>query len=78
MVCVCSVKFSKMIDVPRRAITTPSGSGCIRRMDLYVFSGNQTAIHLYEKFAFVTEGCLRRAVYRDGEFQDDLLMARLF
>ena len=64
--------------IMQHAMDWAQGSGCIRRMDLYVFSGNQTAIHLYEKFGFVTEGCLRRAVYRDGEFQDDLLMARLF
>jgi len=62
----------------QHAIDWAQGSGCVRRMDLYVFNGNQTAIRLYEKFGFVAEGCLRRAIYRDGEFQDDLVMARLF
>jgi RimJ/RimL family protein N-acetyltransferase len=49
----------------------------ISRIELYVFARNQVAIHLYEKFGFVVEGCRRRAVYRDGEYHDALIMALL-
>ena len=32
---------------------------------------------IYEKLGFVVEGCRRQAIYRDGEYLDDLMMALL-
>jgi RimJ/RimL family protein N-acetyltransferase len=60
------------------AIDWAQQGGVVRRMELFVFSGNTGAIRLYQRLGFEVEGALRRAVYRDGEFQDDLVMSRLF
>ena len=38
---------------------------------------NQPAIRLYEQCGFVTEGVLRRAVFRDEQYLDELVMALL-
>jgi RimJ/RimL family protein N-acetyltransferase len=60
------------------AIDWAQQGGVVRRMELFVFAGNTGAIRLYQRLGFEVEGALRRAVYRDGEFQDDLVMSRLF
>ncbi len=44
---------------------------------LRVFSANQKAIHLYEKFGFKHEGMSREALYRQGEWQDIVQMGLL-
>lgn len=49
--------------------------GAIRRIELFVFARNAGAIHLYEKFGFQVEGRRRGAIYRNGTYLDDLLMA---
>ena len=49
----------------------------LTRLDLTVFADNAAAIHLYEKFGFVTEGRLACYAFRDGQYVDCLLMARL-
>jgi putative acetyltransferase len=49
----------------------------LTRLELTVFVDNQPAIHLYEKFGFETEGRLRRYAFRDGQFVDVYLMARV-
>lgn len=49
----------------------------ITRIELHVFARNKGAIHLYESCGFGTEGIRRRAVIRDGEPLDDLVMALL-
>ena len=49
----------------------------IRRIELDVFVDNSPAIRLYEKSGFVREGILRQNAYRDGEYVDAYLMARL-
>ena len=49
----------------------------IRRIELDVFVDNARAIRLYEKFGFVHEGTLRQNAYRDGEYVDAHIMARL-
>ncbi len=49
----------------------------IRRIELDVFVDNGPAIHLYEKFGFVREGILRQNAFRDGEYVDAYLMARI-
>jgi len=61
----------------QRAIEWAKSAGVVSRIELSVFVRNETAIHLYQKFGFVTEGRRRRAIYRDGEYLDDLIMALL-
>ncbi len=47
------------------------------RVELEVYTDNPAAIHLYEKFGFEIEGRLRRFAYRDGQYVDSYIMARL-
>ncbi len=49
----------------------------LRRVELSVYTDNASAIHLYEKFGFVTEGTARDYAWRAGRFVDAHLMARL-
>jgi putative acetyltransferase len=47
------------------------------RLELEVFTDNEPAIRLYQKFGFVIEGTLREFGLRDGVFADAFAMARL-
>ena len=49
----------------------------LNRIQLQVFSSNQTACHVYEKAGFIYEGVLRRAAYIDGSFIDVIVMGVL-
>ena len=49
----------------------------LSRIELEVYTDNEPAIRLYQKFDFVIEGTQRRFAFRDGEFVDVLAMARL-
>lgn len=49
----------------------------LSRLELQVYTDNEPAIHLYEKFNFVIEGTHVKFAYRDGEFVDAHFMARL-
>lgn len=49
----------------------------LSRIELEVYTDNEPAIHLYQKFGFVTEGTHHRFAYRDGQFVDVYAMARL-
>jgi putative acetyltransferase len=49
----------------------------LRRLELTVFTDNSGAIHLYKKFGFVIEGTFAAATFRDGQFVDSHLMARV-
>jgi len=60
-----------------RSIEWARSTGIVTRIELRVFTRNVAAIHLYEKYGFEFEGRLRRAAYRDGEYQDNLVMALL-
>ena len=60
------------------AVEWAQGSGIIKRLELEVFARNARGIHLYEKMGFEVEGRLRRAHYKDGQYLDSLIMARLF
>ena len=51
--------------------------GQILRIELNVFTDNDRAIALYERFGFVREGLLRKYALRDGQYVDSLMMARL-
>ena len=47
------------------------------RVELEVFPDNARAIRLYEGMGFEPEGRKRKAIFRHGEHQDGLLMARV-
>jgi len=49
----------------------------LRRLELTVYTDNDRAIALYEKFGFEIEGKLREYAFRDGAFIDAYSMARL-
>lgn len=49
----------------------------LRRLELDVFTHNPAAIHLYEKFGFVSEGIRRCVVFGEGRWLDEIEMARL-
>ena len=49
----------------------------LSRLELEVYTDNEPAIRLYKKFGFQIEGTGVRADFRDGEFADIYMMARL-
>lgn len=49
----------------------------LTRLELHVYPDNEPALRLYRKFGFEEEGTLRRASFRDGRYQDVLVMGRL-
>ena len=49
----------------------------LRRLELEVFVDNAPAIHLYEKYGFTIEGRLVDFAFRDGQYVDTYIMARL-
>ncbi len=49
----------------------------LTRLELEVYSDNEAAIRLYERFGFEREGTLRQHAFRDGKYVDSILMARL-
>lgn len=49
----------------------------LTRLELEVFTDNDSAIRLYERFGFEREGTLRQHSLRDGRYVDSYFMARL-
>ena len=49
----------------------------LTRLELEVYADNEAAIHLYERFGFSYEGTLRQHAFRNGEYVDSNMMARL-
>ncbi len=49
----------------------------LTRLELDVFTDNGPAIRLYKKFGFAVEGTLVDFAFREGQFVDVYLMARL-
>lgn len=49
----------------------------LTRLELEVFVDNEPAIRLYEKFGFTIEGTLVQFAFRDGQYVDTYMMARL-
>lgn len=49
----------------------------LTRLELDVFVDNAPAIRLYEKFGFSIEGTLVDFAFRDGEYVDTYIMARV-
>lgn len=60
-----------------QAISWARQNELVRRIELAVFVENERAIHLYRKFGFEQEGRLRKAIYRDGAYHDNAIMALL-
>jgi RimJ/RimL family protein N-acetyltransferase len=50
----------------------------LSRIELTVSENNRTAIALYKKFGFETEGVKRNALKIDGRYENQVLMALLF
>lgn len=48
----------------------------LKRLELYVFTENTRARKLYEKFGFQEEGILKCSALRNGQYSDEILMAR--
>jgi putative acetyltransferase len=49
----------------------------LTRLELTVFTDNESAIALYRKFGFEIEGTLRKYAFCDGRFLDAYAMARV-
>jgi putative acetyltransferase len=49
----------------------------ITRMEIEVYTDNDAAVALYLKHGFVVEGTCRQYAFRDGQFVDIHIMARL-
>jgi putative acetyltransferase len=47
------------------------------RLELEVYTDNEPALRLYQKFGFVIEGTLVQYAYREGRYVDVYTMARL-
>ena len=60
-----------------RCVEWARATGIVTRLELKVFTRNATAIRLYERFGFETEGVCRRAVFREGRYEDNRVMALL-
>jgi len=48
-----------------------------QRLELWVYTDNEAAVHLYRKFGFAIEGTCRAYAFRDGKYVDAYQMARL-
>lgn len=60
-----------------RVVEWATENPVIKRLELEVFTTNERAIHVYEKFGFQMEGCKRRAYYKEGIYLDAYMMALL-
>jgi L-phenylalanine/L-methionine N-acetyltransferase len=49
----------------------------LTRFELEVYTDNAAAIQLYKKCGFTVEGTLAQFSFRDGQYIDSYLMARL-
>ncbi len=49
----------------------------LKRLELHVYTDNEPAIRLYEKFGFVIEGTFWGYAFRDGHYVDAHAMARV-
>lgn len=49
----------------------------LTRLELEVYTDNEAAIHLYKSFGFEHEGTKRQDAFRNGQYVDSYIMARL-
>jgi putative acetyltransferase len=61
----------------RAAIDLAENWLSVRRIELTVYEDNAAAIHLYEKFGFRIEGTMCAFAFRDGEYVNAHMMARV-
>lgn len=59
------------------AIAWARSGGVVTRLELLVFAENQRAVYVYQKLGFEIEGCLRRAIFKDGRYHDEYVMGML-
>ncbi|KPB06610.1 GNAT family N-acetyltransferase [Bacillus sp. CHD6a] len=50
----------------------------IRKLSLTVFSSNQVAYHLYKKYGFHEEGNQKEQAFINGEYVDEIWMAKFY
>lgn len=50
----------------------------LKRIELTVFTNNQSALELYKKNGFLKEGTLKEFAYRDGNYIDAYMMSKIF
>ena len=50
----------------------------VKRVELEVYTDNPAALHLYQKHGFVIEGTAKAYAFRNGEYTDVHLMAKVF
>jgi RimJ/RimL family protein N-acetyltransferase len=48
----------------------------LKVLTLFVFATNKRAVHVYEKVGFVETGKIPRKHFRDGQYIDELIMAK--
>jgi RimJ/RimL family protein N-acetyltransferase len=60
-----------------QAIEWAKNTGIVSRIELFVLERNKTAIHLYSQFGFQVEGRRQRAMFRNDEYLDDIMMGLL-
>jgi RimJ/RimL family protein N-acetyltransferase len=60
-----------------QSVFDSAGRVGIERVELQVYASNESAVKLYRKFGFVTEGIKSRARKIDGQYDDIIMMARL-
>lgn len=60
-----------------QSVFDTAGRVGIERVELQVYASNESAVKLYRKFGFVTEGIKSRARKIDGQYDDIIMMARL-
>ena len=58
-----------------QAVDWAKNKAGIVRIELLVWEHNEKAIKLYKKFGFEIEGVLRKAVFKNGEYLNDLVMS---
>lgn len=49
----------------------------LTRLELEVYTDNESAVRLYQRFGFEREGTLRQYAFREGIYVDAYIMARL-
>jgi len=64
-------------DATRTILRYAFGEANLHRVELEVFSFNQRGIRVYEKCGFKLEGVRRQALYREGAWHDEHVMAIL-
>jgi putative acetyltransferase len=60
-----------------RSIEWARSTAVVKRLELHVFAENERAIRVYQKHGFEVEGRMRRGIFREGRYHDELVMGLL-